>query len=885
MFELIEQFKSHAITLGFHLDNVIPDENVHRFDRNGKKKNAWYVAYLGKLRKPRIAKDGSKTEEFLTVVMGDWRETDRSGMPVKHTYTSLQRMNAEEKSVYKQLIENSIKKKEQERIRCQQKAKIQATKDWLSSSEEGVSNFLYIKNKGLQGSFGAKLFESYQGKKLIIPAYNIAGEITSHQTIDENGEKRFLKDGELKGSFFTIGEITEDTKAIYICEGFSTGATINTATNQPVVCAFNSSNLATVTTLIANEYSDKNIIICGDDDKHLEQRTPPLPNSGRNSAETSAKIVGCSAIFPIFKSYEDDPSDFNDLLLREGIDAVKSQILPEDKTEIKDRTNDSGFVPLGYDARGKNYYYVNQTKQIIGISNYTDQQLYKLMPLERWHDKYKSANGKVSMEKARSDLIQISQQKGFFDVEKIRGVGSWTEDRGKTVVVNSGDGFVIVNGEKIGMGKWNEESEYYYVRTKKAFEIDEGQVKKEEVESLEKLLNRFNWSDVESPLLLLGWLFVSRIGGSLPIRPHIWLTGPKYSGKSTIMENLVSLLLPSNHYCQEGSTEAGIRQETQLDSVPVIHDEFEPSPSDKTNSEKNKILGLFRNSWSATKGKVYKGGADGVASTYNVSYCALLASINVFLHNDADITRFSVLELQEHKGSYEEGLKIKSEIDAISSTLGNRITSRAINKRSQLLDAFAMISSVLKTLERGREAEQVGMLFAGYWMLKNDEPPTFKDAYDLVNELMKKGFDFKKKETDEQQCFNKIVTSHINVIEMVPSGDSFRDFRCVKTIGQVIAEGDPFNNLPRHGIRLEGKKILVANRNVFLQNTVFRDSNWQSGTWANTLKRINFSSTKNNAIRFSDKISRVTVIEYESWVKEVCEDLIPHKTKLKTKTA
>jgi putative DNA primase/helicase len=97
----------------------------------------------------------------------------------------------------------------------------------------------YLVRKGIK-AHGARLYKG----ALVIPMRE-GTALHSLQFIGEDGTKRFLTNGRIKGCYFSIGS-TKDKPAICIAEGFATGATIHEATGYPVAVAFNAGNLEAV---------------------------------------------------------------------------------------------------------------------------------------------------------------------------------------------------------------------------------------------------------------------------------------------------------------------------------------------------------------------------------------------------------------------------------------------------------------------------------------------------------------------------------------------------------------------------------------------------------------------------------------------------------------
>jgi putative DNA primase/helicase len=68
------------------------------------------------------------------------------------------------------------------------------------------------------------------------------------------------------------------------------------------VAAFDSGNLVSVAKALREKYPQKQIIVAGDDDKHLELTDGNNP--GRSKAEEAARAVGGKVLLPIFAPNE-----------------------------------------------------------------------------------------------------------------------------------------------------------------------------------------------------------------------------------------------------------------------------------------------------------------------------------------------------------------------------------------------------------------------------------------------------------------------------------------------------------------------------------------------------------------------------------------------------
>jgi antirestriction protein ArdC/phage/plasmid primase-like uncharacterized protein len=137
---------------------------------------------------------------------------------------------------------------------------------------------------------------------LLLPAFEINGEIRSVQAIQSNGTKRFAAGGAKQDTLQVAGgqglDALTRSPAIIIGEGYATADTLSQALGFPTVAAFDSGNLPAVARLLREKFPNKPIIIAGDNDLHLELTEDRNP--GKEKALAAATLVNGKAIFPIF---------------------------------------------------------------------------------------------------------------------------------------------------------------------------------------------------------------------------------------------------------------------------------------------------------------------------------------------------------------------------------------------------------------------------------------------------------------------------------------------------------------------------------------------------------------------------------------------------------
>lgn len=240
---------------GFELK--VTEASFDRFRPAGqksKKKSAWYRIYENRTLKGNIYYSGSfgiRSEVYLIKPSaGDW--------------TPEEKREVEERA--KQAREEQIKS----RAELAQRAANKALELW-SIAGEIVKPHGYIERKHIK-PYGAKFLNG----QLLIPMYKdkkLVGLQFIYEQKDEDGiDKRFLTGTDTVGAFCPLGKINEDTKVLYVVEGYATGCSVREATDLPVVVAFNAGNLDPVVQRIRSQLPDTKIIIAGDDDRFIMAR-------------------------------------------------------------------------------------------------------------------------------------------------------------------------------------------------------------------------------------------------------------------------------------------------------------------------------------------------------------------------------------------------------------------------------------------------------------------------------------------------------------------------------------------------------------------------------------------------------------------------------------
>ena len=274
-------------------DEIIADGEIHRFASNGKRGDdaGWYVMFDGALPAGRF---------------GCWR----MGIDVPWRAELGRGLTDAEREVRRITLAEARRARDAENAKRQAQAAAEAKKIW-DAARPAPHDHPYLVSKRVE-PHGIR---EHEDGKLIVPVC-IGKDFRSLQFIDQSGDKRFLKFGQVKGGYFAIGTAS-GAKAACIVEGYATGATIHEATGYPVTVAFNAGNLQPVVKALYERYPDMPLIVCGDDDADMEG------NPGRSAATEAAQSVGARLTFP---ERLDGVTDFNDMSKCCGLDAVRAAV-------------------------------------------------------------------------------------------------------------------------------------------------------------------------------------------------------------------------------------------------------------------------------------------------------------------------------------------------------------------------------------------------------------------------------------------------------------------------------------------------------------------------------------------------------------------------------
>lgn len=286
---------------GIELDGALHRVR-HREDRAGTK-NGWYVAHEFSTTSGR---------RIVCGAFGWWKSGDAVHR-LKHDGAGLSIDDQREADARRRDLEA---KAAAARSALAAETADRARKIWPALPTDGASEYLARKQVA---AFGVR----FSRGSVVVPLRRglSDADLVGLQWIGADGAKRFLTGTAKRGAWCLLGDPPEPGGWLAIGEGYATCASVRMAMGWTVAVAFDAGNLSEVAKALGKLLPGVRIVLLADDD-HATKGNP-----GVSKATAAARSVRGLVAIPRFCS--DDPArgtDWNDLHVSEGLDAVRGQL-------------------------------------------------------------------------------------------------------------------------------------------------------------------------------------------------------------------------------------------------------------------------------------------------------------------------------------------------------------------------------------------------------------------------------------------------------------------------------------------------------------------------------------------------------------------------------
>ena len=239
-----------------------------------------------------------------------------------------------------------------------------------------------------------------------------------------------------------------------------------------------------------------------------------------------------------------------------------------------------------------------------------------------------------------------------------------------------------------------------------------------------------------------GWIVSSIVGGALDFRPMVWLLAPPSTGKTYLLERVLTPVLYGLVLPMAETTDAGLMTAMASDSLPCYLDEFEPSKGDE--QKWTKILDLIRVATGGGGSRLRGTAGNTLVVMHQPRFSILVASTMRMVLSTANESRYFTIRLANNpvdnwpkvRRAIEDSTETKK--TAAIRTLIIRNAPAIIDKAKELEDALSVEQSKLGT----REIMMIAALTAGAGFLSGDydyvmrRVGTKDDTYTILNQLL-----------------------------------------------------------------------------------------------------------------------------------------------------
>ncbi len=295
-------------------------------------------------------------------------------------------------------------------------------------------------------------------------------------------------------------------------------------------------------------------------------------------------------------------------------------------------------------------------------------------------------------------------------------------------------------------------------------------------------------------MLALGWCAVASLGAAVRWRPNLVMLGGTGTGKTSLIRVLQGLL-PVHAYSND-TTKSGLESRVTDRPGPIIVDEA-------AQGDRSGAAALFDMMLPASGGegsRGLRGTPDGRGRSFSVLGAVCYAAIHPPVLKPEHMGRFTELTLMP------AGRDNKDAIDAIQAkahALGAAMLGRVIEGfRRWDGNLRAMRAAMVAAGATAREADQVGALLAGWWLLASDAVATDAEAAALVAEAQGfiGGAVAQREDSAGRRVWVMLSSTSIQRAAgnaKVALGDLVRE--CFE--GEAV--GDPAGELRRYGLKPE----------------------------------------------------------------------------------
>jgi len=449
--------------------------------------------------------------------------------------------------------------------------------------------------------------------------------------------------------------------------------------------------------------------------------------------------------------------------------------------------------------------------------------------------------------------IAFEARKNQIGQMKSQGQGIWLEKDKSLFIVSGNNAYIWKNGkikETIDKPIHNKKR-ILFQGDKDWFQPDNINRKTDYQESfinLYKILGQWNWGSIGGNFKLgifTALLFAYPFQYLWDWRPHIYLTGRRAVGKSTLVQFVFDDLFSKLGLRMEGDTsEAAFRQSVSNNLYCTCIDEFEKVAT----KSRNAILKLLRIS-NRKVGTIRKGTPSGKEQLFEMSHIVTLVSIEVPLKDAADKSRFIQFDISLYRSKV---LKLPGSEEI--QQLFNNIISAGLHNYQKYLD---------KRLEiiHNYEGDLDSRILEGYAVpLSIISVLTGKDPYDYLKKI--EAVSSVIIQEDDERLIETIINTRITIRDGAPQDTTVGELisSIVNTTDSTLQQ-NLNSRLQIYGLSINKTKENIAIHPTSLSRNILKSTDFEYFGIKDILLRVEGASEQ--ITKFSGKTQRCISIPIE----------------------
>ncbi|MHB8225054.1 DUF3854 domain-containing protein [Acidithiobacillus sp.] len=558
-----------------------------------------------------------------------------------------------------------------------------------------------------------------------------------------------------------------------------------------------------------------------------------------------------------------DKAGLDDVLVAGRVKEVQGWI--ESIAErAKEGDGEGGYLPLGMLENGTTavLWSIPQGRLVrTGVASLTNSGVLAAICGRAWLEqkfiKYTKEGAEIDVKSAAADIASACAVRGTFrDGDRVFGTGVWSPDK-KTIVVNTHNAVYLANGETIE--RIDEDRREIFLSTGNmtppAFHPVSDEAYFRVCDKISDDLDTWTWeSERISPLLVVGWMTMVVYLGLVERRPHVWLVGPRGSGKSRLLSYLMHMLHGYIKHTDMGSaiTEAGIRQMLQDACFAFILDELEKENTEnghKLSTAIDQVLKIMRAAYSASS-TVFKGTADQHGKEFRIQTSVMAASISEPALEPADRTRIVMVKLKPRQGMAGQPPKNLSPEESATFFWG---TIQRYGRFQHIYEVVQQHWTEFAGNGDGREAETFGtILAAGMVSIQSIQTDThiLTALRGMISKIQPQLDEVRQGTAEHEVILRTLLTQNVSVeyheTDDQGNGRVNRETRSVGGLLRNIVEGgdnpDEIRTLALLGIAVkqrEGASVITVPLRHSGLLALLKGSRYnKDGAWAGGLKDV-----------------------------------------------